>query len=140
MTQWRIRVVVPEAGAGWHALRDVLAQTPVTDLRLDPAGTEATEMTGDVIVEPGNDEALGDLLRTLHEISPQVLVSRVGSAGPDQPIRVRRLRGRTLEQRPLGAPGAVCGDSQSEHPPHRRQLEYGIRLARPARRAQRPGI
>jgi len=104
MTQWRIRVMVPEAAAGWRALRDALAQAPVAGLRLDPAGVTAGEMTGDVIVEAGDDKALGDLLRALHEISPQIFVSRVGSAVPDRSVRIRKLGGRTLRQRPARPP------------------------------------
>jgi hypothetical protein len=95
MTQWRIRVTVPEAVAGQHALRRALAQVPgvaqVPAVRLDPPGVDVAELTGDLIVELAEDEALGDLLRTLHELSPQVFISRVGAPGPDQPIRVRKL-------------------------------------------------
>ena len=54
---------------------------------------DLAETSGDVIVELGEDEALDDLLRTLHEVSPHVFISRVGSGEgePGQPIRVRRL-------------------------------------------------
>jgi hypothetical protein len=95
MTQWRIRVSVPEAAAGQHALRSALAQVAgiaqVPAVRLDPPGVDVAELTGDVIVELGTDEALGDLLRTLHEISPQVFISRVSAPEPGQAIRVRKL-------------------------------------------------
>lgn len=93
MAQWRIRVVVPEAAAGQRALRHALAQAPGTVVRLEPPGVDLAETSGDVIVELGEDEALDDLLRTLHEVSPHVFISRVGSeeVEPGQPIRVRRL-------------------------------------------------
>jgi hypothetical protein len=93
MTQWRIRVVVPEASAGRRALRRALAQAPGTVVHLDPPGVDVAESSGDVIVELGEDEALEDLLRTLHEVSPHVFISRVGTPAPetDQPIRIRRL-------------------------------------------------
>jgi len=93
MTQWRIRVVVPEAPAGRHALRRALAQAPGTVVRLDPPGVDLTDTSGDVIVELGEDEALDDLLRTLHEVSPHVFISRVNAPEPEagQPIRIRRL-------------------------------------------------
>ncbi len=109
MTQWRIRLMVPEADVGRRALRIALAQAPVTGVRLatsgaevadltgaevaDLTGAEVAELTGDVIIELGEDEALGDLLRALHDISPQVFISRVTSpeADPDQPIKVRKL-------------------------------------------------
>jgi hypothetical protein len=92
MTQWRIRVVVPEAAAGRHALRRVLAEAPGT-VRLDPPGVDIAETSGDVIVELGEGEALEDLLRTLHELSPHVFISRAATPDPDPdpPIRVRRI-------------------------------------------------
>jgi hypothetical protein len=93
MTQWRIRVVVPEAPAGRRALRRALAQAPGTVVHLDPPGVDVTEASGDVIVELGEDEALEDLLRTLHEVSPHVFISRVGAPDQEasQPIRIRRI-------------------------------------------------
>lgn len=93
MTQWMIRLVVPEAAAGRRALRTALAQASVTGVRLDPPGLDVTELTGDVTIELAEDGALGDLLRALHEISPQVFISRVSAPEPGagQPIRVRKL-------------------------------------------------
>lgn len=96
MTQWRIRVVVPEAAAGQRALRRALARAPGTVVRLQPPGVDVAETSGDVIVELGEDEALEDLLRILHEVSPHVFISRVDGdesdeSEPGQPIRVRRL-------------------------------------------------
>jgi hypothetical protein len=93
--------MVPEADVGRRALRSALAQAPVTNVRLDSPGAEAAEptdveiaeLTGEVIIELEEEAALGDLLRALHEISPQVFISRVGSpaADPNQPIKVRKL-------------------------------------------------
>src|SRR5258708_3496245 len=109
MTQWRIRLMVPEADVGRRALRNALAQAPVTGVRpatsrapraglngavdADLTRAEVAELTGDVIIELGEEEALGELLRALHDISPQVFISRVTSpeADPDQPIKVRKL-------------------------------------------------
>lgn len=93
MTQWRIRVVVPEAAAGRRALRRALAQAPGTVVRLEPPGIDVADTSGDVVVELGEDEALEDLLRTLHEVSPHVFISRAGSPEPDSDprIRVRRI-------------------------------------------------
>ncbi|MGN6790753.1 MAG: hypothetical protein ACTHJW_00040 [Streptosporangiaceae bacterium] len=93
MTQWRIRVVVPEEPAGRRALRRTLAQAPGTVVRLDPPGVDVAETSGDLIVELGEDEALEDLLRPLHDVSPHVFISLVGSPEPEsgQPIRIRRL-------------------------------------------------
>jgi hypothetical protein len=106
MAQWRIRIIVPDIPSGQSVLRSALALVPGTDLRLDPPGADAAELTGDVTVEVGEDGALADLLRTLHEISPQVFISRVPSPEPTaapaagQPIRVRRL----APQRRAGCP------------------------------------
>jgi hypothetical protein len=93
VTQWRIWVIVPEAAAGQRALRRALARAPGTVVRLEPPGVDLAETSGDVIVELGEDEALDDLLRTLHEVSPHVFISAVGSdeSEPGQPIKVRRL-------------------------------------------------
>ncbi len=98
MAQWRIRVTVPEAPSGRHELRSALAQVPVTALRLDPPGVDAAELTGDVVVELAEDDALAELLRTLHELSPQVFISRVAApeAAAGQQIRVRRLAPGTI--------------------------------------------
>ncbi|HEX9063879.1 MAG TPA: hypothetical protein VF843_02160 [Streptosporangiaceae bacterium] len=108
MTQWRIRVVLPDADDGRGVLTSALAELPVTGLRFTadgdgtaPAGNQIAGPPGDMIVELAEDSALDDLLRTLHEISPQVFISRVGDHGPvdgGRPIKVRRL-----------APGTVPG-------------------------------
>ena len=94
MAQWRIRVVVPEAPGGRQVLKSALAQVSVTESRLVPPSAEVAETTSEVVVDLGEDDALHDLLRTLHEISPQVFISRVGAPEPaaaDQVIRVRKL-------------------------------------------------
>ncbi len=93
MAQWRIRLAVPDDPGGLQALKGALAAVPSARV-LDPPGGAAG--TGrDVIVDLREDSLLGDLLRTLHEISPQVFVSRVPSAeqAAAPGIRVRRLRG-----------------------------------------------
>ena len=94
MAQWRIRVIVPEAPDGRQVLKSALADVSVTESRLIPPSADTAETTGEVVVDLGEDDALHDLLRTLHEISPQVFISRVGSpepAGADPAIRVRKL-------------------------------------------------
>ncbi len=100
MTQWRIRVLLPEAEGRRHVLTSALADLPVTGLRFT-GDDDPSEAASDMIVELDEDSALDDLLRTLHEISPQVFISRAGVAGVDaggQQIKVRRL-----------APGTVPG-------------------------------
>jgi hypothetical protein len=94
MAQWRIRVIVPAAPDGRQLLKSALANVSVTESRLMPPVAGATETTGEVVVDLGEDDALHELLRTLHEISPQVFISRVGSPVPaagDPAIRVRKL-------------------------------------------------
>jgi hypothetical protein len=106
MAQWRIRIAVPDIPSGQSVLRSALDRVPGTDLRLDPPGADAAELTGDVTVEMGEDGALADLLRTLHEVSPQVFISRVPSPEPTaaaavgQPIRVRKLAPQRRAQCP----------------------------------------
>jgi hypothetical protein len=94
MAQWRIRVIVPAAPDGRRVLKSALAGVSVTQSRLIPPIADTSETTGEVVVDVGEDDALHDLLRTLHEISPQVFISRVGSPEPaasDPAIRVRKL-------------------------------------------------
>lgn len=96
MAQWRIRVVVPDGPDGHQALESALAQVQAVDMKLTAPGPDGTEAAGDFVVELHEEESLGDLLRTLHEISPQVFISRVPSdqqaTAADPKVRVRRLR------------------------------------------------
>jgi hypothetical protein len=93
MAQWRIRVIVPAAPDGRRVLQSALAEVSVTEARLIPPIADTAETTGEVVVDLGEDDALHALLGTLHEISPQVFISRVGSepAASDPAIRVRKL-------------------------------------------------
>jgi hypothetical protein len=94
MAQWRIRVIVPAAPDGRRVLKSALADVCVMQARLIPPTADTAETTGEVVVDLGEDDALHDLLRTLHEISPQVFISRVGCSEPaasDPAIRVRKL-------------------------------------------------
>jgi hypothetical protein len=111
MAQWRIRVTVPDAPSGQSALQSALAQMPVTDVRIDPPDARAAEMTaemtGDVIVEVGEDSALADLLRALHAISPQVFISRVPAPEPTAAaVAAGAAAGQSIRVRKL-APGTV---------------------------------
>lgn len=100
MTQWRIRLAIPEAGTGRDVVTSALGQLPVAGLQVLADGG-LSESAADMVVELADDSALDDLLRALHEISPQVSISRVGgrgTGGSEQRIKVRRL-----------APGTVPG-------------------------------
>ena len=82
MTQWRIRVIVPDGPDGRQALSNALARVPATQLLTAPDFSDTAEPSGDVVVELGDEAALADLLRTLHEVSPRVFISKVpGEAG-----------------------------------------------------------
>jgi len=90
MAQWRIRVAVPDGPDGHRALCGALALIPGTQIQ--PPAASSGAAAGEFVVELRSEDALGDLLRTLHEISPQVLISRVRPAEPDSPVRATRAR------------------------------------------------
>ncbi len=96
MAQWRIRVTVPDGPGGHQALAKALARVSATQIR--PGAQQADgecDCAGYFVVELAEEESLGDLLRTLHEISPQVFIGRVSAAEADGPpagkTRTRRL-------------------------------------------------
>jgi hypothetical protein len=93
MAQWRIRVIIPDGPGAHQAVQATLAMVPAT--RVFPeADREPAPAAGDVVVDLADEASLGDLLRMLHEISPQVFVSRVPSDEPSAvpKVRVRKLR------------------------------------------------
>ena len=98
MPKWRIRVTVPAGRSGCRVLAAALAGFQAGELILAEPAPDADELTADVVVELGDDDELGRLLRELHAISRQVLISRVRQ--PEQhatpsgrrAIRVRSLR------------------------------------------------
>jgi hypothetical protein len=75
MTLWRIRVAVPDDAEGHGALTQALAGQPVSGIRVIP-GRPATPTTSEIVVELPHDDGLATVLSALHEISPQVFVSR----------------------------------------------------------------
>jgi hypothetical protein len=93
MAQWRIRVVVPDSPGGHEALRNALEQVPAAGMQIASHGADTAEVPGDVIVDLSEEASLPDLLRSLHEISPQVFISRVDPAElpAGRAIRVRKL-------------------------------------------------
>jgi hypothetical protein len=96
--KWQIRVIVPPGPSGFKALEAALAGFQASELILARRTAEGDELAGDIVVELSDDDELGDLLRELHAISPQVFISRVRvpeqHAAPSHrdPIRVRSLR------------------------------------------------
>jgi hypothetical protein len=90
MTLWRIRVAVPDDPGGHGALTSALAGQQVSGLRVLP-GRPANSTASEIVVELPQDDGLATVLSALHEISPQVFVSRAETpepepaAGPDRP-------------------------------------------------------
>jgi len=72
-------------------LYEALADKPVSAVRLEPRGTDNTEIAGEVMVEFTVDDGLASLLEALHMISPQVFVARTDRpASPASPEVVAR--------------------------------------------------
>ncbi|MGO9078260.1 MAG: hypothetical protein ACLQDY_04360 [Streptosporangiaceae bacterium] len=80
MSLWRIRITLCDDPRTLALFNEALAGEPVSLVRLAPRGRKIAEMTGEVFVELEHDERLGVLLGDLHEISPQVYVSRANPA------------------------------------------------------------
>lgn len=99
MAQWKIRVVVPDGPDGHEALAAALAEVPAAELQLAPPIPGVTQLTGDVVIELSEERSLPDLLHALHELSPQVFISRIPQGEPrtasaaGRKMRVRKLRG-----------------------------------------------
>lgn len=83
MTLWRIRVAVPDDPASRGALNSALAGQPVSGVRVLPGRAAAPATTSEIVVELPQDENLATVLSALHEISPQVFVSRADRPAPE---------------------------------------------------------
>jgi hypothetical protein len=90
MTLWRIRVAVPDDPHSRGALTSALAGQAVSGVRVLPGRPETSATTSEIMVELPHD-GLATVLSALHEISPQVFVSRAEASatgatpGPDLP-------------------------------------------------------
>jgi hypothetical protein len=76
MPLWRIRIAVPDDPGSRDALNDVLAAQPAARLRELPGRTARSATAGEIVVELPQDDGLVSVLSALHQISPQVFVSR----------------------------------------------------------------
>jgi hypothetical protein len=76
MPLWRIRIAVPDDPGSRSALNDVLAAQPAARLRELPGRSARASTTGEIVVELPQDDGLVNVLSALHQISPQVFVSR----------------------------------------------------------------
>ena len=97
MPKWQIRVVVPPGPSGLRTLDAALTSVGASELILARRVADGDELAGYEVVELHDDDELGNLLRELLAISPQVFISRVRepdhAARPARhPIRVRSLR------------------------------------------------
>ncbi len=81
MQHWSIRCALPDGAQGRRALRSALAQFQ-HELVAEGQGRDLADVNGDVVIAIGEEGVLGDLLRALHEISPQVSVRRLRSTEP----------------------------------------------------------
>jgi hypothetical protein len=81
MPLWRIRIAVPDDPGSRDALNNVLATQPEARLRELP-GRTARAATGEIVVELPQDDGLVGVLSALHQISPQVFVSRADMPEP----------------------------------------------------------
>ncbi len=80
--KWRIRLTLSDDPRSHALFHEALADQPVSLVRLAARGTGKAEMTGEVLVELAQDESLGIMLGALHNISPQVFVSRADPPAP----------------------------------------------------------
>ncbi len=82
MIKWRIRLTLSDDPHSRALFHEALADQPVSVVRLEPRGSDKAEITGEVMVELGQDEGLGIMLSALHNISPQVFVTRADPPAP----------------------------------------------------------
>jgi hypothetical protein len=76
MPLWRIRIAVPDDTGSRSALDALLAAQPAARLREVPGRTARAATAGEIVVELPQDDDLVGVLSALHQISPQVFVSR----------------------------------------------------------------
>jgi hypothetical protein len=86
-TTWRIRLTLSDDPHSRTVLHQILADQPVTALRLLPRDSDRAGMTGEVMIEAADGETLATLLGSLHVISPQVFVARADPVLRSRPGR-----------------------------------------------------
>jgi hypothetical protein len=80
--RWRIRLTLSDDPQSRALFQQALCDQPVSAFRLVPRSTGRAGMTGEVMIELAQGEALGTLLGALHTISPQVFVTRADWPSP----------------------------------------------------------
>lgn len=83
MSLWRIRIAIPDDPASRDALTSALAGQPVSGVRVLPGRATASAAISELVVELPRDDGLATVLSALHEISPQVFVSRADPPMPE---------------------------------------------------------
>jgi hypothetical protein len=136
MPLYKLRVDLPDNPGGLAALASALADHDVNILSLAVHGKDAATVTDDLIVDMRDGTVLGSLICALHEISPQISITRTDPrALADAPARALDIAA-WLAQRPdqlgqalarlLGAEEAhqVLAAAPGEPPLHR--LTVGV--------------
>ncbi|MGO9505455.1 MAG: hypothetical protein ACLPUO_28660 [Streptosporangiaceae bacterium] len=82
MSMWRIRLTLSDDPRSRALFHEALADQPVSAVHLAPRDAGSAEITGEVVIELAHDEGLGTMLGALHNISPQVFVSRADPPAP----------------------------------------------------------
>lgn len=79
---WKIRLTLSDDTHSRALLHQALADQPVSAVRLLPRDSGRAGITGEVMIELAQGDALGSLLGALHIISPQVLLTRADLPAP----------------------------------------------------------
>src|ERR1700727_67777 len=77
MALWRIRITLSADPHSRTVLDQALVGQRVKELNFTPRTARPSEVAGDVVLDLAHDDDLGTVLSALHQISRQVLVSRV---------------------------------------------------------------
>lgn len=80
MALWRFRITLADDPHSRTVLNQALAGQRISELNFTPRTARPSEVAGEVVIELPHDDDLGTVLSALHQISRQVLVSRVDGA------------------------------------------------------------
>jgi hypothetical protein len=86
MALWRIRITLADDPHSRTVLDQALAGQRVSELNFTPRTARPSEVAGDVVLDLRRDDDLGTVLSALHQISRQVLVSKVDEAAQPAPL------------------------------------------------------
>jgi len=136
MPLYKLRVDLPDNPGGLAVLATTLAEHKVNILSLAVHGKDANTVTDDLVVDMRDITSLGSLICALHEISPEISITRTDPyALADAPARALDIAA-SLARRPdqlghalarlLGGEeaGQAVAAAPGEPPPHR--LTVGV--------------